>query len=150
MGTPANPGWPTGYVPSASEWAQAFSSKVDFPAPVSQGGTGALSSSGANYNILQRGLASADVAAQALTRYGLRTGSGPFSVFLPPIASLAAGDWIDVYDVDFNAAVNNINVIASGTDQIYLFGVAAGTQTLNVSGVRATLVVNTSAWSMIV
>ena len=40
MSTPTNPGWPTGYIPTAEEWEAAFSGKVDFPAPPSQGGTG--------------------------------------------------------------------------------------------------------------
>lgn len=40
MSTPSNPGWATGYVPSAEEWIAVFSGKVDYPAPVGQGGTG--------------------------------------------------------------------------------------------------------------
>lgn len=40
MGTPSNPGWATGYAPTAAEWEAAFSSKADYPVPFGQGGTG--------------------------------------------------------------------------------------------------------------
>ena len=40
MGTPSNPGWATGYAPTAAEWEAAFSGKADYPVPVGQGGTG--------------------------------------------------------------------------------------------------------------
>lgn len=40
MSTPSNPGWATGFVPSAAQWAAVFSGKADYPAPVGQGGTG--------------------------------------------------------------------------------------------------------------
>ena len=150
MGTPSNPGWPTGYVPTASEWEQAFSAKVDYPAAVSQGGSGAMTAYGANYNIAQRSILSASSAVQLCTSYGIATSAAAISVFLPPLAGLQAGDWIDLYDVDFNAAANNVSVVAHGVDQISLYGTPAGTQTLNVSGVRCRLVANTTTWSMIV
>ena len=43
MSTPSNPGWATGYEPSAAEWASEWSAKVDYPAPYGQGGTGVTS-----------------------------------------------------------------------------------------------------------
>ena len=42
MSTPNNPGWTTGYVPTAAEWDSTWSSKVDYPAPPGQGGTGVV------------------------------------------------------------------------------------------------------------
>ena len=51
MSTPSNPGWDTGYVPTAAQWTAAFSGKVDYPAPFGQGGTG-LTATPAVGNIL--------------------------------------------------------------------------------------------------
>ena len=151
MGTPSNPGWPTGYVPSQSEWAQAFSAKVDYPAPVAQGGTGALNPQGANYNILQRGLISTSGAISVVcARYGLQTSTGPLTLSLPPVASLGQGDWIDLYDVDFNANVNSVTITAAGSDMIALYGSSAASQVLSVAGVKVTLVINGSSWRMLV
>lgn len=42
MALPSNPGWPTGFVPTAAQWAEAFSAKVDYPAPANQGGLGTM------------------------------------------------------------------------------------------------------------
>lgn len=40
MSTPSNPGWATGYAPTAIEWAATWSGKADYPVVVGQGGTG--------------------------------------------------------------------------------------------------------------
>ena len=151
MATPSNPGWVTGYVPTAAQWAAAFSGKVDYPGPLSQGGTGATSSAGAAYNIVQRGVINATAFNLAvLTSYGVQTSGGAFSVYLPALSTLLPGDWIDVADIDFNANVNNITVVGNGTDQIVAYTSAAGSQVLNVAGVKVRFVVNASNWRMLV
>ena len=152
MATPNNPNWNTGYVPSAEEWAAEWSSKVDYPAPVSQGGTGAKDAPTANYGLQQRGLIGAtNFLAQPLTRYGIRTLQGTFTIYLPPLITMQYGDWVDFSDVDFNANVNNVTLSGSSGDTIVAFGgTPATTQTLNVQGVRVTLIANITTWSMIV
>lgn len=150
MVAPSNPGWHTGYVPTADEWAAAFSGKMDFPGPVDQGGTGAQSAFGANYNLAQRELIAVnDVTLAALTFYGVNTAAGAFTVLLPPIASLANGDWVQIIDIDNDAATNNITITANGTDQIVLNGVSATSQTISSNGAFAMLMVNNGVWTMV-
>lgn len=155
MTQPSNPGWATGFIPTAQEWAQAFSSKVDFPAPVGQGGTGGLSAFSGNYNLQQRVLISATATElAALSIYGVRTALGAFEVLLPPVASLQPGDWLELLDVDSSANTNPITVTASGTDDIVFQGTTAGAQVLSSRGSLARLTVNgevgSLTWSMVV
>lgn len=151
MATPNNPGWALGFVPTAAQWNNEFASKVDYPAPVAQGGTGGVTAQVAVYNLLQRALiGSTAFSLAALTVYGVNTSVGAFNLFLPLLATLEPGDWIEVADVDFNANVNNITVTAAMSDQIALYNAAAGAQVMNVAGSRARFVVNNSAWRMLV
>lgn len=151
MATPSNPGWVTGFTPTAAQWAAAWSAKVDYPAPLDQGGTGATSAAGAEYNIGQRALiATTPVNLAALTFYGVRTSVGAFSVYLPLLASLLPGDWIDLADIDFNANINNVTIVGNTSDQIALYASSAGSQVLNVAGARTRLVVNAGIWRMLV
>ena len=55
MSTPSNPGWETGYEPSAAEWASEWSAKVDYPAPPGQGGTGITSTPAAGQMLIGTG-----------------------------------------------------------------------------------------------
>lgn len=151
MATPSNPGWVTGFVPTSAQWAAAFSAKVDYPAPLNQGGTGATSAAAGNYALQQRQVvASTPVNLAALTFYPVRTSLGAFALYLPALASLLTGDWIDVADIDANANANNITIHASGSDQIILYASAAGSQVINIAGTRARFVVNASSWRMLV
>ena len=151
MGTPLSPGWVQGFVPTAAQWNAEFASKVDYPASVDQGGTGATTAPAASYNITQRALiANTPVNLAPLTSYGVRTSVGAFSLYLPLLASLLPGDWIDLADIDFNANINNITVFGNTSDQIVLFATSAGSQVLNVAGVQARLVVNAGIWRMLV
>lgn len=149
MGTPSNPGWTTGYVPSAAEWDSTWSGKVDFPASVDQGGTGGRTGAAASYNILQRGLLIASTQLQPVTRYGVKTGLGAMSFVVPASYSLSPGDWIDLADVDFYAATNHVTLTATGVDVIWSYGTSASSQTLSVSGFRITLIANTNGWVMV-
>lgn len=151
MGTPSNPGWVTNFVPSAAQWAAAFSAKVDYPAPVNQGGTGGVTALSGEYNLAQRALLfTSPINLQPVTKYFVRTSLGTYSLFLPSLSSLLVGDWIDVADVDFAANISNITVTANGSDQIYLYGTAAGSQVISVAGTKATFVVNNGSWRMLV
>jgi hypothetical protein len=151
MATPLNPGWVQGFVPTAAQWNAEWSSKVDYPASLDQGGTGGTTAAGAEYNLAQRALiASTPFNLAAVTFYGVRTSVGAFSLYLPLLATLLPGDWIDIADIDFNANINNITVFGNTSDQIALYNASAGSQVLNVAGVRARLVVNAGIWRMLV
>lgn len=151
MGVPSNPGWPTGFVPTSSQWASAFSSKMDYPGPVNQGGTGAIAAEGASYNLLLRGLiGETPFATVPLTLYGVQTSIAALTIDLPAISAITPGDWLVLLDIDYNAAVNNITVAAFGSDEIALFGASASTQTLNISGVCVLLMANLTSWTMVV
>lgn len=150
MVAPTNPGWSTGYVPTADEWAAAFSGKVDFPAPINQGGTGAQSAFSANYNIAQRSLiAASGVTVEALAFYGINSSVGAITVDLPPLASLANGDWIQFIDIDNDASTHNITITANGSDEIDLNGSLSSSKVLNVNGVYAMIMVNDGVWTMV-
>lgn len=151
MATPSNSNWPTGYIPTAAEWAQSQSAKVDYPAPLNQGGTGATDAPTANYGLQQRGvIATTPYAALPLNSYGLHTSVSALIVNLPALNSLQLGDWIDLYDMDFHAGTNNITITAAGADLINLFGTTSASQTLNIDGAKCKLVVGVTNWSMIV
>lgn len=147
MGVPSNPGWKYGYVPSPGEWADAFSGKVDYPAPLDQGGSGATSAAGANYNTQQRAeITTASVAAKPLTIYSLRTDLAAIAVNLPLLASVNPGDWIQLLDSGFNALVNHITVNAAGSDQIYDDGVPETSMPLITNGIGCFLIASATGW----
>lgn len=139
---PSNPGWPTGYTPSAVEWANEWSRKVDFPAPINQGGTGGQTVATANANLQQRTILDGGAATSiaTLTAYGLRTSTAPFELYLPALSTCTPGDWVDLVDVDFFAATNTIQIFASGSDRIKSYGIAGAVATMDVSGQQARLV----------
>ena len=69
-------------------------------------------------------------------------------MYLPPIASLLPGDWIEVNDIDFNASAHTITIHGNGSELIYVDTTSANVQPLNLDGVRAFLVVNAGTWRM--
>ncbi len=144
---PSNPGWPYGYVPTADQWAAAFSAKADYPVPANQGGTGSQSLAGGNYALQQRGLIGATLTTLApLSVNGIRTSVEAITLTLPLISGLLPGDWIDVADVDYNANVNNITVNASGPDKVIVQGVALISTVLNSAGSYARFAVTPAGW----
>ena len=147
---PSNPGWYSGYVPSAEEWAIEWSNKVDFPAPINQGGTGAQTVPLANGNLQQRLLVpgGAPYYLSVLTWYGLRTATAPVEVYLPLLSSVRDGDWIEMVDVDQNAATHNIQVFCQGPDQLQLWSVEGTTALFNISGTRAVAIACSTFWSI--
>ena len=150
MSVPSNPGWKFGYVPSASEWNNTFARKADFPVPVGQGGTGGQTTAAANINLQQRVLVSASpLAAKTFTRYSFKTAGSAFTVNLPDIRTLANGDWIDLLDVDGNAAINPIALDGFGSQTIKYNGTTATTQIITLGGSFTTLVVEDGVWAAV-
>lgn len=147
---PSNPGWYTGYVPSALEWANVFSGKVDFPAPINQGGTGSQTVADANLKLQQRTILPGGVVSNisVLNCYGLDTVTAPVELQLPALTDVTPGDWIECVDIGYNAAANNIQVFSANGDLIFLWGVSATTQLINISGCRFVLVATETYWSM--
>lgn len=147
MPIPSNPGWKFGYVPSPGEWNNTFSGKVDYPAPLSQGGTGGQGAYDGNYNLQQRVEVSTPTQiAAALTAYSLRTDLHAIVVRLPSLADLIPGDWIDLTDSGFNAAANPITVAPAGADTIICNGVASTPLSLVTNGVECRLFATASGW----
>ena len=147
MSQPSNHGWPFGFIPTAQEWADAFSGKVDFPAPLSQGGTGGSDAYSANYAIQQRAVISTSgQTAFLLTQYGLDTNSVALTVNLPPVSDGGNGDWITFTDFRYRAATNNITLQAHGSEQISYNGVASGTLVLSTNGVEVVLTLSGGTW----
>ncbi len=149
----SNPGWVTGFIPTATQWNEEFGGKADYPVPITQGGSGAITAAAANYNLQQRalvGVADSPVALVPLTFYGLRTATGAITVNLPQLVTLNNGDWIELADADYNANTNNVTIAAFSGDVIALYDTTAANQTLDQAGARAVLMVNNSAWRMLV
>jgi hypothetical protein len=143
-------GWPTGYVPTSSEWAESQSAKADYPVPVDQGGTGGQTVAIANDHLQQRVLIAASPAAlDVLTRYAVKTLVGAFTLNLPPIGAFKNGDWIDIVDADGNAGVNNITINASSGQNIRYNGSVSPSAAINISGCITTLVVEAGQWNMV-
>lgn len=146
MTVPSNPGWAYGYVPSPGEWNNAFAGKVDYPAPVAQGGIGAQTSYGGNYNLQQRAqVLSSTVTAAALTFYSVRTDLVACAIALPAANSCLPGDWIDIFDSGANAAVNNITITAASSDAIIRNATSTSSLILRNNGARCILVSDGSA-----
>lgn len=150
MSTPSNPNWPTGYVPSAAEWSVEWSGKVDYPAPVAQGGTGSTDAATANANLAQRALiASTPYTAARLTAYGVRTSTGAITINLPALANVTAGDWMTFVDVDQDAGANNITFAAASGDAILFAGASASSFSVGVDGATVSIVANAGEWSAV-
>lgn len=139
---PSNPGWKFGYVPSPGEWNNAFAGKVDYPAPLSQGGTGAFDAAGSNYNLQQRfEVDDPTLAAAPLTVYSLRTDTQAIAVALPPLSACNPGDWILLFDAGANAGINNITVTANAAEMISLNGTASNSFLIRNNGAQCLLTV---------
>lgn len=144
-------GWPSGYVPTASEWAESQSAKADYPVPVDQGGTGGQTVPIANDKLQQRVLVGTSPYAvtTVFTRYAVKTLTGAYTLNLPPIGAFTNGDWIDIVDADGNAGVNNITVNASSGQNIRYNGSVGPSAAINISGSITTLVVEAGQWKMV-
>jgi len=148
MTVPSNPGWKFGYVPSPGEWNNTFAGKVDFPAPLGQGGTGGQDAYSGNYNLQQRAqVITATQEIAVLTFYSIRTDLTACTMALPPSSTCRPGDWVDIFDSGNNAFVNHILINANGADTILSGGVSASLLLLASNGARCILVADgVSAW----
>lgn len=148
MAVPSSPGWKFGYVPSPGEWNNTFAGKVDYPAPLNQGGTGGQSAFDGNYNLQQRNQILTPTAnASALTFYSVRSDLTATTITLPPAVNLQPGDWVDLFDSGNNAATNNIRVNAAGSDTISNNDTSASSLLIQNNGARCILVVtDANAW----
>ena len=142
---PWNPGWVTGYVPPAGEWNGAFSAKVDFPVPLDQAQEIAQM-----VNASQGQLPSGSVILTVGTTNGIQTLAGPFVGTLPPLAQVNPGGYIILYDADYNANVNPINVVATPPDQIALYDTAAPSISINIADVYILIAAGATTWRAIV
>lgn len=152
MAVPSSPGWKFGYVPSPGEWNNVFAGKVDFPAPLAQGGTGGQSAPEANYNLQQRlQVVDATAVLQPLLFVSVRTDLTATTLSLPLANSCKAGDWIDVTDVGANASINNIELQATGADDILFAASSVSTLLLQANNVQCILVTDgVSSWRAVI
>lgn len=148
MAVPSNPGWKFGYVPSPGEWNNTFAGKVDFPAPINQGGTGGQNAYDGNYNLQQRAeIITPTAQLSALTVYSIRTDLTSTTLSLPLANTCRAGDWINLFDTGNNASANYITVDASGADSILSDSSSVSSLVLQTNGVSCVLVTDgVSSW----
>lgn len=78
--------------------------------------------------------------------YGVKTGTAAYTVLLPALSSVAAGSFVEIQDVDYDAFTHNITVSANGSDEITFQSASALTWTLNINGVIARLRANGTYW----
>lgn len=77
---------------------------------------------------------------------GCPTGGGTFTLQLPLLENTAIGQAVAIYDTDSNAAVNNIEILAGGADEILTGGTAAGILTINQNGAAVYVVATAGGW----
>lgn len=149
MAVPSSPGWKFGYVPSPGEWNNTFAGKVDFPAPLGQGGTGGQDALSGNYNLQQRAqIITATANAAPLTFYSVRSDLSAIVITIPLASACKAGDWIDIFDAGANAGTNNITLLASGSDVILYNATSGSSLILQNNGARCILATDgVGTWS---
>lgn len=81
--------------------------------------------------------------------YGVKTLSGAFTLTLPLISSVSDGQEIDVEDIDNNAAINAITIVASGSDLIKFQANSATSFQINTTSAGARFIANGTAWRCI-
>lgn len=118
------PNWPPNYIPSSAEWQAALSAGA-----VARG-------------IIQ----STPCQLTTMTIFGIRTSIGPFNAILPPLATTMPGDWIMLFDVDYNAFANNVTFTATGPDNIAIYGSLQPTLVADVSDFMITFIANVGSW----
>lgn len=152
MAVPSSPGWKFGYVPSPGEWNNTFAGKVDFPAPLNQGGTGGQNAFDGNYNLQQRDeIITPTAELSALTFYSLRTDQSAMTLSLPPANTCKAGDWIELLDTGANASANNITITAPGTNVILSASSSVSSLLLQTNDVQCIFVTDgVNSWRAVV
>jgi hypothetical protein len=77
------------------------------------------------------------------------SGVGALAATLPPLASVADGQWLDVMDGDNNAGVNNITISAAGADLILNYAASSGSYVIDVSNASMRFIARNGSWRAI-
>jgi hypothetical protein len=124
----SGPNWPPNYTPTLQEW------NTQLPlGRVSRG-------------IIQ----SMPCQLQTQTIYGVRTSVAAFNCIVPPLATTQPGDWIMLFDIDYNAAANPVTLTATGPDNIALYGTLGPNISADISDFEVILIANVASWRAIV
>lgn len=91
MSTPSNPGWTTGYVPTAQEWDNTWSGKVDYPAPAGQGGTGNTATPSNGQILIGNGTGYSLTTLTAGSGISITNASGTITVAAPNVFAWPSG-----------------------------------------------------------
>lgn len=124
----SGPNWPPNYVPTLAEWNSQF--------PIGRVSRGIIQSM--------------PCQLQTQTIYGVRTSVAAFNCIVPPLSTTTPGDWIMLYDIDYNAANNPVTFTATGPDSIAMYAQSLTSITADVSDFMVMLMANTTSWRAIV
>lgn len=83
------------------------------------------------------------------TLYAAKTGATALTVTLPQLSLQASPQFVDLFDIDNNAGVNNITINAFSGDQISDHGALSSAYVIGVSNMGVRLFVNTNSWTAI-
>lgn len=81
--------------------------------------------------------------------FGVKTSLGAFTGILPPLDSVAAPGYLEVADIDYDAAAHNYTVEAFSGDMISDHGVLGASYVINVSNTITRFIANTNSWTVI-
>ena len=125
----SGPNWPPNYVPTLAEWNAQF--------PIGRVSRGIIQSM--------------PCQLQTQTIYGVKTALSTYNCIVPPLSSTQPGDWIMLFDIDYNANVNPTTFTSTGPDLIALYGYApASSISANIADYMVMLMANTTSWRAIV
>lgn len=122
------PLWPPNYIPTPDEWQAAFAAGA-----VGRG-------------VIQ----SMPCQLSTMMIYGVRTGVGAFNCILPPLSTTKPGDWIILFDMEYNADANPTTFTATGPDAIACYGGQSTTLTANVADYMVAFIADPSYWRAVV
>lgn len=83
------------------------------------------------------------------TLYAAKTGATALTVTLPQLSLQVSPQFVDLFDIDNNAGVNNITINAFSGDQISDHGALSSAYVIGVSNMGVRLFVNTNSWTAI-
>jgi hypothetical protein len=169
MSTPSNPGWVLGFIPTATQWNAEFSTKVDYPASPSQGGTGITSApangqiligNGSGYSLsaitpgtgitITNGAGTVTISAQGSTpirqasNYTATSGQIIYADTSAGVWTLtlpASGGTVTVVDYANSWGTNPLTINGNGTNIL-----GASTYTADVSGYQLSFSLIGSVW----
>lgn len=83
------------------------------------------------------------------TFYGVRTSGGAYTLTLPALAAQAKPAYLEVADIDYNAAANNVTINAGVGDLVSYHGVTSGTYKITTSNLIVRFIANLTYWTVI-